>query len=230
MKKKILLGAVCLAVALSSTSYAKSGVFVGANAGISITSTTYSNIFIQANDLAPKTGAGYMLGLDVGYQQEFLPSMGLRYYLSYNFSNSFAHKTIPGSVTNGASGALTVVNFNNLLVANVDYFYNLNDKLGAYVGLGVGWSNFFTNFIAGGEGGSLTATYLGNSFALPFNIGVSMNLGKHQTIKLGAKIPLVSTSIKPTNGEAKTALPTGDDGTTATLNNYIIQAGYSYIF
>ncbi|PAF50788.1 hypothetical protein BKH43_04325 [Helicobacter sp. 13S00401-1] len=230
MKKKVLLGAACLALALSSASYAKSGVFVGANVGLPITTPTYVGEFQNAEASLPNTGVGYVLGLDAGYQQNFTPKMGLRYYLSYNFSQSFASKT---SEANDISQKLSAVNFNHLIAANVDFFYNITDMFGAYAGLGAGFTNFSTDMtgtVSGDtpDGQSQTATvkFVGNSFALPLNLGVSMNLGDHQVIKLGAKIPLVGTDIKDLDSTDETF----GNGTFATLRNYIIQVGYSYIF
>ncbi|PAF45271.1 outer membrane beta-barrel protein [Helicobacter sp. 11S02629-2] len=239
MKKKVLLSAVCLALALGSASYAKSGVFVGANAGLAITTPSYLNELKDNKSMLPDTGVGYVLGLDAGYQQNFTPKMGLRYYLSYNFSQSFASKTNAISLSNGVEGTsgstkatqtFETINFNHLVAANVDFFYNVTDMFGAYVGLGAGFSNFSidmkSTILVPGEGSdSQTIKFAGNSFALPLNVGVSMNLGEHQVVKLGAKIPLLGTDIKASDKNAF-----GSDKAQATLRNYIIQVGYSYMF
>ncbi|PAF51896.1 hypothetical protein BKH43_01305 [Helicobacter sp. 13S00401-1] len=243
MRKKTLIGVLGLVVALSGASYAKSGVFVSGNVGLPITDPTYSTD-VQAA-LAPSTGVGYMLGADVGYQQQINDKVGFRYYLSYNFSQSFASKNLSaaqvgmlaqanGGMANGtasagtnggASGKISAVNFNHLVALNVDYFINFTKMFSGYVGAGLGYTaysiNNTTNLTVGGHAAPADIRNIsGDGFAVPINLGVSLDLGDSQRINLGTKIPIVATDVKggPNNIQR------------ASLRNYIVQLGYSYTF
>ncbi|PAF45558.1 outer membrane beta-barrel protein [Helicobacter sp. 11S02629-2] len=249
MRKQTLIGVLGLVALLSGGAYAKSGIFVGGNVGLPITNPTYDNSVVE--EIAPKTGIGYMLGLDVGYQQAINDKVGFRYYLSYNFSQSFASKSLTSAqagavlaAQNGASSAngmaaaastgtngsvpsvkSSAVNFNHLVALNVDYYVNFTKMFSGYVGAGFGYTNYHINNTTSITAGTKTENHLiavnGDGFAVPINIGVSANLGESQRINLGAKIPIVSTDVKGGSGFGEQS---------ASLRNYIIQIGYSYTF
>ena len=81
MFKKLSL--VCaLALGLS----ANTGLFVGVNAGVPITTPKYSGTIATKASTFPTSGVGYTLGVNVGYKSELTSSQGLRYYLWYSFS------------------------------------------------------------------------------------------------------------------------------------------------
>ncbi|PAF44368.1 outer membrane beta-barrel protein [Helicobacter sp. 11S02629-2] len=87
----VLLG---VGVLLSGAVYAKSGVFVGLNAGVPITATNYNlkPNYQQFKDQLPTSGIGYTVGAEVGYKQDFNWQFGMRIYASYNFSQSYGSK------------------------------------------------------------------------------------------------------------------------------------------
>ncbi|PAF45458.1 outer membrane beta-barrel protein [Helicobacter sp. 11S02629-2] len=239
MRKKTLLGVLGLVIALSSAGYAKSGVFVGGNLGLPITAATDIPSLVQP--FIPTTGVGYTVGVNVGYKQDLTTEMGLKYYLSYNFSQSFASKAI-GPIENKADI------LNHLVVANVDYFYDFDKMFGAYVGIGLGYSDYSGSFnIANIADFGIS----GGSFALPINVGVNFNINESNTISLGAKIPVLGTDVNVLGataqkvqalqnggGESSSSSSTTTDGEPAalqvikggTLRNYIIQLGYTYTF
>ncbi|PAF50910.1 hypothetical protein BKH43_03370 [Helicobacter sp. 13S00401-1] len=99
MKKEksllVLLGVgVVSSLFFSSAVYAKSGVFVGINAGLPITSTDYElkPNYQHFKDQLPTSGIGYSLGAEIGYKQELSKRFGVRVYASYNFSQSYGKK------------------------------------------------------------------------------------------------------------------------------------------
>lgn len=79
--KKILISSVLSASLLCVANAQSSGLFVGVNAGVPITTPSYSN-FGQAVQTSwfPTSGFGWGVGLDVGYKQALSQSSGLKYY------------------------------------------------------------------------------------------------------------------------------------------------------
>ncbi|PAF49048.1 hypothetical protein BKH43_07325 [Helicobacter sp. 13S00401-1] len=257
MKQKTLITTLGLMLALSGLSLAKDGVFIGVNAGLAYTNISYKKS--SNGNFYPEDAPGYSVGLDVGYTQSFNKYMGLRYYLSYNFSQTFGEK----SVFLNSSGQETIYNngtssFNNMLLANVDYFVNLNKMFEVYAGFGVGYAYSNTNLLKakidpanGGvvmsinQGSEKTVingepdTFFnaGGGFVLPINVGLSINITNHQVLRMGVKIPLLSTDLKAVRTRipllspqlsALAGIPKGED--MGSIKNVIAQLGYSYTF
>lgn len=218
INKKFAL-ALGVAALLFSISQAKDGIFVGANVGLPITTPTYTDGLKDATNTLPSSGIGYTLGLDIGYKQYFSSSLGLKYYANYIFSQSFGSKVSENQMKIDA----TIIN--HLITANVDFFYNFTQSFGAYVGIGLGFSGYSANYKATIPGVDISPTLKGDfagSFALPINLGVTYNINDTHAINLGAKIPILATSIKvKTDGEVAGGVD---------LRNYIVQVGYAYTF
>lgn len=209
--KKILISSVLSASLLCVANAQSSGLFVGVNAGVPITTPSYSNFVGITPDMFPTSGFGWGVGLDVGYKQAFSQSSGLKYYLSYFYSQS------KGSKDNGIMGKMEADINQHSITANVDYWLNFTQAFGAYIGIGVGYQQFDPTWkmgpvsIAPGSKGGL---------AVPVNIGLTYNFNDKNQILLGAKIPVLAYDYKNE----------GQYGGTATLRTYIVQIGYNLTF
>ncbi|PAF46036.1 outer membrane beta-barrel protein [Helicobacter sp. 11S02629-2] len=257
MKQKTLLGMLGLIVALSTASFAKDGVFVGINAGLVNSRIDYKKK--TSRSFFPVDAPGYSVGLDIGYTQSFTKIMGLRYYVSYNFSQSFGEKSAftpdNGSTTMYNNGALIL---NHMILANVDYFIKLDSMFELYAGFGLGYSHFTANLLqakvdpktgyiimstnssseeAFPNGKPDTYFNEGASFVLPINVGLSINITEHQSLRMGLKIPLIATDFAamglniPLLSQAEAdmiAPPKGE--IQGSIKNFIAQIGYSYTF
>ena len=210
--KKILVSSALAASLLCVSNAQSSGLFVGVNAGVPITTPKYSG-FGGMEDLFPTSGIGWGAGVDVGYKQAFSESSGLRYYVSYFYDQS------KGSKDNGLMGKTDADINQQLITANVDYWLNFTQSFGAYIGVGVGYQQFDPTWktmgmsISNGKKGGL---------AVPVNIGLTYNFNEKNQILLGAKIPLVAYDY-----ESSTPLT---QNATASLRTYIVQVGYNLTF
>lgn len=207
-----------------------SGVFLGVNAGVPITTPTYGGGLAVIKQALPSNGIGYAVGVDLGYKQALSKNMGLKYYLEYNYSKSKGKKE--GSsiqLINKVDANITA----DLLTLNIDYYFNPVDLFGIYVGIGVGYQSFKPTWDYVGMGnttGSVGGKTKGG-LAVPLNVGVTFNISDGNQILLGAKIPLVAYDYK-------TEIPAVFSGGAATsmapanvkLKNYIVQVGYNYTF
>ena len=211
--KKILISSVLSASLLCVANAQSSGLFVGVNAGVPITTPSYSN-FGQAVQTSwfPTSGFGWGVGLDVGYKQALSQSSGLKYYLSYFYSQS------KGSKDNGIMGNMEADINQHLITANVDYYFSFTPAFGAYIGIGVGYQQFDptwkmnpVNIAVGAKGG----------LAVPVNLGFTYNFNDKNQLLLGAKSPVLAYDY-----ENKDPIYGG----TATLRTYIVQIGYNLTF
>lgn len=222
MKKKNLVS-LALAVALGGTLNAQSsGFFAGINAGVPITTPSYSGALGNIKDALPETGIGYAAGIDLGYKQAISENYGLKYYLSYNYNQSYGDKS------GGGEAFVTKVKADiqsDLITANVDFWYNFTKSFGAYLGVGVGYQSFKPTWKPTTQAGE---SKLGGSqkggIAVPLNAGITYNFNDAHQILLGAKIPLIAYDYKtdvtsPLHGEG-----------TSTLRTYIVQIGYNLTF
>ena len=66
-----------------------------------ITTSDYSGYLKNIKNALPTSGVGYALGINVGYKQMFNENMGLRYYVDYNFNQSFGSKS--GTISSDAT-------------------------------------------------------------------------------------------------------------------------------
>ena len=194
-----------------------SGLFVGVNAGVPITTPSYSG-FTGVKDNFPTSGIGWAVGLDVGYKQALSENYGLKYYISYNYNQS------KGSKDNSTPIGNVDADINqHLITANVDYWLNFTRSFGAYIGIGVGyqqydptWKTAMMSISAGAKGG----------LAVPLNVGLTYNFNDASQILLGAKIPLVAYDYESDTNPMMLPMANG----TATLRTYIVQIGYNYTF
>ena len=109
MIKKFSLISAILALFISGVSAeSKSGVFAGVNVGVPITTSDYSGYLKNIKNALPTSGVGYALGINVGYKQMFNENMGLRYYVDYNFNQSFGSKSGTTSYSVNASSDATI--------------------------------------------------------------------------------------------------------------------------
>lgn len=229
--KKLIISAALSASLLSIASAQTSGFFVGVNAGVPITTPSYSGALSTIKDNLPKTGIGWAIGLDLGYKQALSEDYGLRYYLSYNYNESY------GSKNGGSNPMFSKVKADitqQLITANVDFYYNFTPAFGAYIGIGVGYQGFKPSWKPTTPAGELS---IGGSnkggFAFPLNLGLTYNFNETHQILLGAKLPLIAydyeTSV-PVLGMQQAQTPPASAPGTSTLRTYIVQIGYSYTF
>lgn len=227
MFKKLLLGSsLVLASAGALNASQESGLFVGVNAGIPITSPSYGGYLKSMESGLPTSGIGWALSLDLGYKQALSTTMGLKYYLEYNYNESYGEKT-------GGSVMFSKVKADiaqQLITINVDYYYNPIDLVGVYIGLGLGYQSFKPTWTPTMQVGSTTiGGETQGGFALPLNLGVTFNATDANQILIGAKIPLIGYDYKPSSNPALAAITQGASG-NVKLNTYIVQVGYNYTF
>lgn len=226
MKKKGLVS-LALAVALGGTLNAQSsGFFAGINAGVPITTPSYSGALGNIKNALPKTGIGYAVGIDLGYKQAISENYGLKYYLSYNYNQSYGDKSGGGEALQISKVKADIQS--NLITANVDFWYNFTKSFGAYLGVGVGYQSFKPNWKPTTPMGELK---LGGSqkggIAVPLNVGLTYNFNDAHQILLGAKIPLIAYDYK--TDVALIPTQPAQEG-TSTLRTYIVQIGYNLTF
>lgn len=211
--KKILISSVLSASLLCVANAQSSGLFVGVNAGVPITTPSYSG-FAGVKDNFPTSGIGWAVGLDVGYKQALSENYGLKYYISYNYNQSKGSKDNPQPI-----GKVNADINQHLITANVDYYFNFTPAFGAYIGIGVGyqqynptWKTTLSNISEGAKGG----------LAVPVNLGFTYNFNDKNQLLLGAKIPLVAYDYESKSNPMMSG--------TATLRTYIVQIGYNLTF
>lgn len=222
MKKSLIISALCASISIANAAQA-SGVFLGANVGLPITTPSYGGSLERQKSILPKSGIGWNLGVNVGYKHALSEQMGLKYYLQYDYNESYGDKDSTGVM--GATQVDADIK-QNLITFNVDYYMQPSELFGFYAGLGLGYQSFKpswtvkmtmmnTTITSGSKGG----------FALPLNLGVNVNLNANHQITLGAKIPLVGYDYKTTLQQAGL----GGDA-NVKLRTYLVQVGYNYTF
>ncbi len=226
----MIAASTLLAIGLSNTALAdeggeKSGLFVGVHGGVTLFGVgAYGANGKKATDKQFKEDFGvnasttsFNVGLKAGYQYFFMPIVGVRGYLGYDFNGSrtlmklgVGMKDVNVSFQNITLNADVMVNF-----LNTDSF-----SLGAYVGFGLGYG------ITGLTGekrvvDSITTTSDYNGFNIPINVGIAATFAGSHKVEIGAKIQALSAgySSKPKN-----------DKTQFLMNTHVINVGYSYIF
>ncbi len=259
MKRKLALS-MLVACMLGSSAYAqeKSGVFIGANVGVS---------FLNAKNLgniADPLGAGFGLGYDgkeneisiaagakVGYSRFFGSLFGVRGYLGYDYTGSRKIANISDPMANMAFdiplGKASIA-FHEISV-NADALLNFvnteNLSFGVFAGFGLGYSiatlsnkdikDFFQS------------KFDYNGFVLPIRVGLSTTIAKRHRIEITGKFATFRTeyTAKETNVQpnavgtaagmntllaamGKTSMFTTKDG--VGVSPYTITIGYSFIF
>lgn len=212
--KKILISSVLSASLLCVANAQSSGLFVGVNAGVPITTPSYSG-FMGMKDKFPTSGIGWAVGLDVGYKQALSENYGLKYYISYNYNQS------KGSKDNGllGGGKFDADINQHLITANVDYYFNFTPAFGAYIGIGVGYQQYSPTWKMAGMSISEGAK---GGLAVPVNLGFTYNFNDKNQLLLGAKIPVLAYDYESKSNPATQG--------TATLRTYIVQIGYNLTF
>ena len=136
---KLFLSSV-LTLSLYSMAYADSGLFVGVNVGVPITTPEYQGQIANSSNLFPTSGIGWAVGAEVGYKLMFGNMIGLRVYADYYYNQSYGDKlttsfmNIPNS-----SIDLDATITQHLINANIDFLFNPFSWLGIYIGIGLGW-------------------------------------------------------------------------------------------
>ncbi|TLD79813.1 outer membrane beta-barrel protein [Helicobacter sp. MIT 05-5293] len=222
MGKKIV-ASVALSVSLLGVASAQSsGVFIGINAGVSLTQPTYSGAFETMQDALSQKGIGWVNGVDLGYKKAMNEKWGLRYYLSYNYSQSYGLKE--SSVNPNITETDTDI-VQQLITANVDLWFHFTRSFGAYVGIGAGYQRFKPSWTITTTGQKTTFGDLNKGgLAVPLNVGLTWNFNNAHQILYGVKIPLISYDY-----EINVPSQQGGAG-TAGLRAYIMSIGYNYTF
>lgn len=221
MKKMLKNIAIISSISLASSSAFASDnaqrLFVGANVGVSITDSTLTSSNLK-NDFSVGSGAGWLIGVEVGYRHFLSDNFGFNTYLSYDYMQTFSNSGKGGT---GTSYSINTTLNQQLIAANFDLFYNLTDSFGVYFGLGLGATMLQPSFSISND--SLGARNQSDKtrafFALPFNAGFQFNINENHTITLGAKLPLLSqdyTSSRISNKEE--------------IRTYMVMLGYTYHF
>ena len=229
----IMAASTLLAIGLGNTALAddggeKSGLFVGVHGGVSLFGVgIYNETGKKATDRELKDNFGvnastasFNVGLKAGYQYFFMPIVGVRGYLGYDFNGS--RLLMKGAVF-GAGVKDINLSFQNITL-NADVMVNfLNTDsftLGAYVGFGLGYG------ITGITGPKATIDMvLGdknyNGFNIPINVGIAATFAGSHKVEIGAKIQALSAGYSS---------KTKNDKSEILMNTRVINVGYSYIF
>lgn len=226
----IMAASTLLAVGLSNTALAdeggeKSGLFVGVHGGVSLFGVgaydangkkTTDKQFKENFDVNAST-TSFNVGLKAGYQYFFMPIVGVRGYLGYDFNGSRAlmklgmgMKDVNVSFQNITLNADVMVNF-----LNTDSF-----TLGAYVGFGLGYG--ITGIT---DQKAAIDMFLGdmnyNGFNIPINVGIAATFAGSHKVEISAKIQALSAGYSS---------KTKNDKSEMLINTHVINVGYSYIF
>jgi len=223
VRKSLVAIALCVGSFSMAVANPSSGVFVGLNAGLPITTPTYGGAIKQFESILPESGVGYNISLMAGYRQAIQQNMGLRYYIEYNFNQSYGD----GSGTIQTLPATSKANITqHLATINADFYYNPTSLFGLYVGIGVGYQSFkpeWTYTMAAQD--STISSGAKGGIAVPLNVGLTFNPTPKHQVAVGAKIPLVGYDYK-----TMVQTQQGSSEGNAELRSYIVQVGYNYTF
>ena len=227
----IMAASTLLAIGLGNTALAdeggeKSGLFVGVHGGVSLfgvgmydgngkaeSNQTYKDRGID------KSATSFNVGLKAGYQYFFMPMVGVRGYLGYDFNGSRVFVKMPAA----ANMKDISISFQNITL-NADVMVNfLNTDsftLGAYVGFGLGYG------ITGVTGQKAAIDMVINNmnyngFNIPINVGIAATFAGSHKVEIGAKIQALSAGYSS---------KTKNDKSEMLINTHVINVGYSYIF
>lgn len=208
MFKKVFLISL-LALGLHAES-----IFAGVSAGVPITTPKYNGALSAMKDSFPKTGIGYNLGVNAGYEDDLGPNDGFKLYLEYNYSQSYGKRT---SLLRNMKATIS----SQMITLNADYYYDFTDLFGAYLGIGAGYVSYKPKY-------TLASMTFGNEqkggFALPINLGLLLHTDDDHDFSIGVKIPLVGYKYKIENS----TMPNMSG--SVKLSNYIVSIGYNYTF
>ena len=227
----IMAASTLLAIGLGNTALAdeggeKSGLFVGVHGGVSLfgiglydeKGKAYSTQMYKGLGV-DKSSASFNVGLKAGYQYFFMPMVGVRGYLGYDFNGSRVFVKMPAA----ANMKDISISFQNITL-NADVMVNfLNTDsftLGAYVGFGLGYG------ITGVTGQKAAIDMVINNmnyngFNIPINVGIAATFAGSHKVEIGAKIQALSAGYSS---------KTKNDKTEYLMNTHVINVGYSYIF
>ena len=238
MRKTLSIMAVStlLAIGLGNTALAdeggeKSGLFVGVHGGVSLfgiglydeKGKAYSTQMYKGLGV-DKSSASFNVGLKAGYQYFFMPIVGVRGYLGYDFNGSrvFTKGSVLSQLMPGAKDVN--VSFQNITL-NADLMVNFlktdSFTLGVYVGFGLGYG--ITGITGQKE---VIDQIIGNNmkyngFNIPINVGIAATFAGSHKVEIGAKIQALSAGYSS---------KTKNDKSEMLMNTHVINVGYSYIF
>ena len=228
----IMAASTLLAIGLSNTALAdesgeKSGLFVGVHGGVSLfgvgmydgNGKKYTDKQFKDQTGTDASTASFNVGLKAGYQYFFMPMVGVRGYLGYDFNGSRVFVKMPAA----ANMKDISISFQNITL-NADVMVNfLNTDsftLGAYVGFGLGYG---ITGVTGPKAG--IDRFLGNmnynGFNIPINVGIAATFAGSHKVEIGAKIQALSAGYSS---------KTKNDKSEMLINTHVINVGYSYIF
>ena len=192
-----------------------SSVFVGANLGASVTDSNLTSGNLN-NDFHIGSGAGWLIGAEIGYRHFLSNKFGFNTYVSYDYMQTFSNSGKGGTGTNYNMD--TTLN-QQLIAANFDFFYNFTNSFGIYFGLGVGATMLQPSFAISNDslGARNQSDKTSAFFALPFNAGFQFNINENHTITFGAKIPLLSQDY------TSSRIPSKEE-----IRTYMVMLGYTY--
>ncbi|TLD84732.1 outer membrane beta-barrel protein [Helicobacter trogontum] len=201
----------------------KSGAFVGVHGGVSlfgigvyVDNKALDDQGYQMVRIDKANIATFNVGLNVGYQYFFIPIVGIRGYLGYDFNgNRLFFSETPTDQELHTS-------FQNITF-NVDALINFlntgNFTLGAYVGFGLGYG--ITGLTGSKSGIDEFKSQQYNGFNIPINVGIAATFASSHKVEIGAKIQTLAAgyNIKERIGTIE-----------FLMNTHVINVGYSYIF
>ena len=232
----IMAASTLLAVGLGNTALAdeggeKSGLFVGVHGGVSLfgvgmydgNGKAWSDKDYKDSKM-DKSAASFNVGLKAGYQYFFMPIVGVRGYLGYDFNGS---RVFMKGSRFGAGMKDVNMSFQNITL-NADVMVNfLNTDsftLGAYVGFGLGYGitgvTSESKEVQTGINEMLKEMNY-NGFNIPINVGIAATFAGSHKVEIGAKIQALSAGYSS---------KTKNDKTEWLMNTHVINVGYSYIF
>ena len=192
----------------------KSGLFAGLRLGVSSFNMKFRQQIAGKQDTTEATFYG---GINVGYQHFFTPLIGVRGYLSYDYSGE--RKGVAIAQQTLTSGKVENVSFQNIAF-NLDLLLNFINKqdftFGVFAGLGFAYSIPGLSNVTTAQ---LQKQFDYAPFNMPVNLGFATTINTHHKFELGTQIqslpPTLTTKVGRKQGDLR-------------LNNFYV--GYAYIF
>lgn len=216
LKNLVMLSGISLVSFNAFANDRASSLFVGGNVGASVADSTLTSGNLN-NNFRIGTGAGWTIGAEAGYRHFLGNKFGFKYYVSYNYMQTFSNSGRGG--TGGNSYSMDTTLNQQLIAANVDFFYNFTRSFGVYFGLGAGATTLQPDFAISNNtfGARNQSDRMHTFFALPFNAGFQFNIKDNHTITFGAKIPLLSQDY------ISSRIPNKEE-----IKTYMVMLGYTY--
>lgn len=177
--------------------------FLGVAAGWSLNDIDWGSSVHPANvtlptmaSFAPSKFDSYTMGANFGYKQALNGFVGFRYYIDYYYFSGREYRDSMAVIFVATQPRETnmIIQTHNVN-ANVDFYFQLRNSLGFYVGLGVGANAFMTSYSLRTPGvtGDVQVNFSNTTdysiaFSLPVNVGITYQFLGNNILSINGKI------------------------------------------